>query len=186
MTMHKLATKMTNIRLIRHTKVQDPSVCYGQMDVALDDVDFKQSVARLKKELGRLTTIYSSPSKRCLALANALCNQVIIKNDLLEMNFGAWQGLPWGEINRDQIDDWAKDVEHYQIPQGESCHQFFLRTKKGLATLPNNAIVIAHAGIIRASMYWYQNQNFEQASQFTVEHAHSYDINLNNNVNIDT
>ncbi|MCJ8313052.1 MAG: histidine phosphatase family protein [Saccharospirillaceae bacterium] len=172
---------MTNFTLIRHTKVQNPSVCYGQMDVVLDDIDFKESVLNLKKELGDLSTIYSSPSKRCLVLANALCKNVIIIDDLLEMNFGDWQGLTWGDIDRKQIDDWAKDVQHYQPPQGESCQQFFLRAKKGLQTLPNNAIVITHAGIIRASQYWYTQQNFELASQFTVEHAHSYTINTKNN-----
>jgi len=177
---------MTNVTLIRHTKVQDPSMCYGQMDVALDEVDFNQSVLRLKKELGNVPVLYSSPAKRCLALANALCDHVIIVDDLLEMNFGDWQGLAWSDIPREEIDDWAKDVEHYTIKQGENCHQFFLRAKKGFEALPNNAIVITHAGIIRASKYWYQFQNFQQASQFTVEHAHSYEININNRANIDT
>ena len=175
---------MINIKLIRHTKVQDPSVCYGQMDVALDADDFKKSVLRLKEELGNLSTIYSSPSQRCLKLANALCEQVIVIDDLLEMNFGIWQGLVWGDIDRAQIDEWAKDVQYYQPAEGESCHQFFLRAKKGLEKLPDNAIVITHAGIIRASKFWYQNQNFEQASQFTVEHAHSYNINTQNTTDI--
>jgi len=178
--MPKLATKTTKLTLIRHSKVLDPTICYGQMDVPLNEADFERSVAHLKAQFGELRTLYSSPSMRCLKLANALSNHVIIVDDLLEMNFGAWQNQAWSDIPRDEIDAWANDVRHYTIPNGESCDAFFLRAKRGLERLPDHAIVITHAGIIRASLFWFESKNFEQASQFTVEYAKSYTVNSNN------
>ncbi|BCE02605.1 histidine phosphatase family protein [Marinicellulosiphila megalodicopiae] len=187
--MHKSATKTHNttqrLTFIRHTKVADPSVCYGQMDVPLDSLDFEQTVKALQKVYPNLTCIYSSPAKRCLVLAKALCRHVIVIDELLEMDFGDWQIKSWNDIDRSQIDDWANDVLNYQIPNGESCLTFYQRTKLGFDKLPNQAVVITHGGTIRSAYNQLGGLNFEQSTHLKIEHGHVYHINSKSSTHSD-
>jgi alpha-ribazole phosphatase len=94
--------------LIRHTRCDIPAgTCYGQLDVPLASTaatDIDQTLARVP----RVDLVFSSPSQRCQALAQALahrdaCN-VRTRPDLRELSFGAWEGLRWSDILRASSD----------------------------------------------------------------------------------
>jgi len=73
---------------------------------------------------------------------------------LMEINFGDWEGRPWNDIPRAEIDAWSADVLHYTPPNGESAQQMMLRVQsmlQDLAQFPQqNIAIVAHGGSIRA------------------------------------
>jgi alpha-ribazole phosphatase len=138
---------------IRHPKLEDmQGICYGALDVLVPETVTFQHAERLKKTLPSLPII-SSPLQRCLALASAL--SVDAKQDarLLEMNFGAWQGSAWNDIERSQLDLWANSVTHFHPPNGENFMDVINRLSEFLNDLNEPHILITHAGVIRAAHF---------------------------------
>ncbi len=138
--------------LVRHPKPDcAPGLCYGHLDLACD----AQDLARAARDLASLAhdaTIISSPLRRALALARALSPQVRTDDRLRELNFGAWEGRPWGEIGRAAIDGWRSGLPNAAPPGGESLVDLAARCADWLAAIrPKNETVIAvtHAGPIR-------------------------------------
>jgi alpha-ribazole phosphatase len=72
---------------------------------------------------------------------------------LRELHFGAWEGQPWADIERAQLDAWAADPFGFQMPAGESVPEFMARTQAVWPALPSRALIITHAGVIRS---WWQ------------------------------
>ena len=71
-----------------------------------------------------------------------------IDAQLVEMNFGAWEGGQWSAIPRAEIDAWAQDFEHYAAGGGESVRMLVERVA---AWNPSGiALVVTHAGWMRA------------------------------------
>ena len=113
----------SEIYLIRHPKVKiDPSICYGQSDVEIVD-SYKEVVSKIVKEINvtPATQIYSSPSIRCCQVAEELSkNHFKTDKRLMEMDFGDWELKAWNEIDRNQLDFWARDFVNTSPPRGES------------------------------------------------------------------
>jgi alpha-ribazole phosphatase len=129
--------------LVRHlAPLVAPGICYGRTD--LDAV--AGSVAGLPSGV----PVYSSPLRRCLALARTLGDTVIIDQRLAELDFGSWEMRRWDEIGRAEIDAWAADVVRYRPGGTESVFDMAGRVKGFYDDLPPGpAIVICHAGTIR-------------------------------------
>ena len=68
-----------------------------------------------------------SPLQRCEQLAHYL---LALRPDLAsnpdprlrEMDFGDWEGRPWADIARGEIDAWTQDFAHYRPGAGENLH----------------------------------------------------------------
>ncbi|AXS78699.1 alpha-ribazole phosphatase family protein [Dechloromonas sp. HYN0024] len=137
------------LHLIRHPKPMiEAGICYGRSDLpaAIESAD----LARLRTELPPGLPVWSSPLQRCRVLSDQLHAQPIIDDRLAEMNFGHWEGRPWDEIPRSQLDAWAADIANYAPPGGESptaLQQRALAFVAGL-TVPE-AVMVTHAGVIR-------------------------------------
>jgi alpha-ribazole phosphatase len=120
--------------LIRHTRCDiDPGVCYGHLDIPLASTahaDIEQTLARVPP----VGAVYSSPSQRCHALAQALARRdgcdLRTRPDLRELNFGAWEGLPWNDVARTLSDEWAADPWNLAPPGGESERQLWERVSR--------------------------------------------------------
>ena len=144
--------------LIRHPKpVIDAGICYGRLDV---EPHAPQAVAdRIKPQLPRDISVYSSPLRRARQLAEALHPSPVIDERLCEIDFGDWEGRAWDDIERDALDQWAADVIGFTPPGGESVASLQRRVidfATSLATLPAVALV-AHAGVLRALVgHWQQ------------------------------
>ena len=68
----------------------------------------------------------------------------------MELNFGAWEGRPWDEIPRPELDAWAADLAGYAPPGGESPSQLEARVLAFVAGLRvPEAVLVTHAGVIR-------------------------------------
>jgi alpha-ribazole phosphatase len=157
---------------IRHPEVSAAQgVCYGRTDWALPDHVFEAAAHPLRAQLpNRL--IVSSPAQRCAGLARALAGESFsLDARLLEMNFGAWEGLLWSSIARTALDAWAKDVTRFTPPEGESFNDVCARLAAFIHAHEQPCIVITHAGVIRAAHHVLGRLPMEQAAAIRVPYA---------------
>jgi alpha-ribazole phosphatase len=145
------------LHLVRHPKpLIEAGICYGQLDVParMDMSD----VTRLRAELPPGLPLWSSPLQRCRQLAEQLHRQPRIDDRLAEMNFGDWEGRPWDEIPRCELDAWAADIAGYAPPGGESPAALQRRALAFVVGLDvPEAVIVTHAGVIRVLFaHWQQ------------------------------
>lgn len=144
--------------LIRHTRCDIPAgTCYGQLDIPLASsatLDIEHTLSRIPP----VDLVFSSPSQRCHFLAQALARrdacEVLIRPDLRELSFGAWEGLRWNDIPREVSDAWAADAWNNAPPEGESEHQLWQRVARVTDELMRldevkRIAVVSHGGPLR-------------------------------------
>ena len=146
------------VTLIRHpTPLIAPGICYGRLDIAADPA---AAEAVFRRALGRpatgVTVVWTSPARRCQNLANAiglsLAVPVTVDPRLQELDFGTWEGKPWDEVARAELDAWAASPLTFAPPGGESgailttrVHDFYT----GLRRDRRNCMVVSHGGPLK-------------------------------------
>lgn len=141
---------------VRHPKPDiAQSICYGRLDVALAE-PLAGSVARCAFEAGQFDVIVSSPLRRAhafaLALAAHLSLNVRIEPRLQELNFGSWEGVPWADIPRGEIDAWSRAPLDYRPGSGETVRELderVLAVKTEAAETEPRQLWVTHAGPMR-------------------------------------
>jgi alpha-ribazole phosphatase len=155
--------RAVQVYLIRHPPPTDiDGLCYGRLDVSVDQTSVAAAAAAIAAQIPDATRegacIYSSPLSRCVVLARKLAapREPLLTDDLIEMNFGQWQGLRWDRIPRDQIDTWATEVWDYRPGGGESANMVAVRWQRWLNAVRQRgepaAIAVTHAGVIRVAL----------------------------------
>ena len=146
--------------LVRHAQpLIGKGICYGQLDMPADAEATQACAQELAKVLPDHITVVTSPLQRCELLAPVLLGfrpDLIVSVDprLQEMNFGQWEGRPWADIPKAELDAWTDDFAHYRAGQtGESVSQFMARVAAALDELhlKQDTLWITHAGVIRAA-----------------------------------
>ncbi len=136
--------------LIRHPAVAaPPGTCYGRLDLPLDP-----AAAAVAGRLAAIATAYSgrvwtSPAARCRAIAGPRAQP---DDRLRELDFGAWEGRPWDDVPRRELDRWAADVLHRAPPGGESGAALLARVAAFHADLlarAEDCLVVAHGGPLK-------------------------------------
>jgi alpha-ribazole phosphatase len=151
------------IYLVRHPPpVGVDGLCYGRLEVPVDDQAFDATadsvVAQMPEHLLGNVRIYSSPSLRCMGLAGRLASpdEPTSVDDLIEMSFGDWQGTRWDAIEREKIDEWAKDAWGYRPGGGESAQMVAARWERWVNQIRqadgDTVIAVTHAGVIRVAL----------------------------------
>ncbi|MCG8417657.1 MAG: alpha-ribazole phosphatase [Proteobacteria bacterium] len=169
--------------LIRHTTpaIED-GICYGHTDVPLADsfeVELTAVVARLPDSFHR---VYTSPLSRCARLAERLvATRCISDARLMELDFGAWEGRPWDDIDRAELDAWAADIAGYACPGGESYSQLYRRVSRFCAELEREldrpdqgqcpCAIVAHGGSLRAMLARWMNWSPEQSLRYPIQYG---------------
>lgn len=145
--------------LVRHTQVAVPKgTLYGQADVELASSSATDFAAVHKRLPTQCDFIYSSPLSRCRLLAESLAvrygTQPEFDEDLLEMNFGHWEGKRWNELPAEQARHWGNHWQSEPAPGGESFQhvrsrvaQF--RQQRLIHDEYKTVIVVAHSGPLR-------------------------------------
>ena len=144
------------LHLIRHPKpLVEAGICYGRLDISAENFD--ALAESLLTELPSGLPLWSSPLRRCRALAECLNSNPVFDNRLVEMDFGAWEGRSWEDIPRPELDAWAADVGGYAPPGGESPLALQQRALDFVATLDvPEAVIVTHAGVIRTLLAHWQ------------------------------
>ena len=150
------------IYLIRHTKpLIAKDVCYGQSDISVDETVFPAAAAALLDQLPlQVDAVYSSPLRRCNALAQFLryskypLLDIVYSGLLKELDFGGWENKRWTDINQADLDKWMNDFVNEAAPNGESFIQLHQRAGEFIRGLSNSGhscvLIITHAGIVRS------------------------------------
>ena len=144
--------------LVRHTRPAVPeNVCYGATDLDVAST-FEEEAARVIEALPPAERLVTSPLRRCRLLAErigaARALAPVIDARLREMDFGAWEGVPWESIPRAELDAWAADFLHARPHGGESVRMLRERAGAALDDYRRSGlshIVVTHAGIIKAA-----------------------------------
>jgi alpha-ribazole phosphatase len=149
--------------LIRHLEPRGArGLCYGRQDLSCDARTVATEAAairaRLPERAQRKSSVFASPLSRCRMLAQELAapHAPRIAEQLIELDFGAWEGTRWDALPRDELDAWARDVWDYRPGGGESAamvEERWCRWCDGVATLGfDSVIAVTHAGVIRTAL----------------------------------
>ncbi|RKY00018.1 histidine phosphatase family protein [Candidatus Poribacteria bacterium] len=121
---------MISIMLIRHgeTEWNVKEIFRGRVDIDLSQRGVEQA-RRLGEYLAdeRILAIYSSPLKRAVRTAEAIAEHhnlnIRIAPELMDLDFGEWQGLSHEEVKRryrELYEKWLKSPHLVRMPGGES------------------------------------------------------------------
>ena len=142
---------------MRHTRpVLGRDVCYGSLDIAVAD-SFEVDAEAAMATLPAFERIVSSPLRRARLLAERIAERhgldLAVDPRVSEMDFAAWEGRPWSEIPREELDAWAADFLDATPHGGESVRIFMRRCREAVDDYSGHAgdtLVVCHAGVVRA------------------------------------
>ncbi|WP_431260803.1 histidine phosphatase family protein [Roseateles chitinivorans] len=89
--------------------------------------------------------VWTSPMRRCADVGRWLKRwgwRHRIDAALAEIDFGAWDGRPWAEIPKHEIDAWVADFARFAPEGGESLTALLERA----STWSGGALVVSHGG----------------------------------------
>lgn len=136
--------------LIRHPPpAVAAGICYGATDLPLAD-DPTGHAAALAPLLPPAIPLFSSPMTRCRLLAERLHPQPVFDARLRELDFGEWEMRPWEALDRGLLEAWAANPLRFRPPGGEAVADLVARVRGFLAAAPEEAIIVAHAGVLKA------------------------------------
>lgn len=104
-----------------------------------------------------------SPLQRLLKVGQILAQrgfQYQVAPEIIEINFGAWEGSPWEQLANYEIEDWCNNFAHFAPDDGESLHQLFDRVEgwlsvraieKNAEKQPTPILTVGHADWINAA-----------------------------------
>ena len=144
---------MAEIILARHgeTEWNVANVFRGQIDIDLSETGAKQ--AKLLAQYlstSAIEAVYSSPLKRAYKTAEIIARPHKLKvnadPDLIDFDFGQWQGLSHEEVKEkyeDLYTRWITRPEQVSMPGGESLEDVAMRVVRF-----KNKIIASHHGTI--------------------------------------
>lgn len=162
----------------RHPKpLTAAGICLGRTDMGVD----RRKLKRLANQIQRFVrvqqlpkVIWVSPLQRSLQVGEMLKQrgfQCHVAPELTELDFGTWDGQPWTQIAKQEIDKWCNDFAHFAPGNGESVQQLFSRViswlnargaAQGNMTINTSLLVVGHAGWINAAKMIAAGQNVPQ------------------------
>lgn len=150
--------------LVRHGEPEQEAKgkCYGSLDVGLSEA----ARAHIQAKIGllrnfRADALYASPLKRAMESAAVvgahLRLQTTVSSELREINFGAFEGLTYAEVEKRYPEEyrmWMERPTEIKFPQGESFAEVKARVLKFKDNLlkthaGKTVVVVAHGGANR-------------------------------------
>jgi alpha-ribazole phosphatase len=146
------------VALIRHPRPLVPAgTCYGRLDIPEHpDAAAQVAAAVVAVRSFRPAALWSSPALRCQGMARALAASLDtpLRHDarLLEMDFGAWEGMLWDNVPRDALDRWAGDPWGFAAPGGESGLELVARVSAfhdAIVEHASDCVIVTHGGPLK-------------------------------------
>ncbi len=130
--------------------------CIGRTDLAVDRRRAKRLAHRIRtaaRRNGLPRSVSVSPLARCRDVGRWLRRwgwRVQVDERLRELDFGAWDGLPWTQIAWSEVEAWQADLLHHAPGGGESLHALAARVQAFVSAQAKPAMVVGHGGWINA------------------------------------
>ena len=152
----------------------------GRQDIPLNERGHFQAQCLGKAMENRpITAVFSSPQIRAMETAIAVASPagvpVIPVRDLMEINYGVWEGKTEEELLRDDralYEAWWSHPAETAPPEGESIHQVNERCRQAWKEikpqLTGDAAIVAHGGLLAHFME--QLLGSESVAASTVAH----------------
>jgi broad specificity phosphatase PhoE len=173
----------TTALLIRHahTDAIGNSLSGRLPDIGLSNAGCAQ-VERLRTNLrGPLAAVYSSPLERALRTAAPLAAdrrmQVLINEELNEIDFGAWTGMTFADL--EPLAEWREFNSRRStatVPGGERAVDvqgrilaFLGRTAALVAG--GTFAVVSHCDVIRAAVLYYAHMSLDRFAEIDIDPA---------------
>jgi alpha-ribazole phosphatase len=124
-------------------------------------------VRRWARRHGAPHVVITSPLRRAAEVGRWLARwgwEHRIDARLSELDFGGWDGRPWGEIGAAAVDAWCADFARHAPGGGEPVEQLLQRCDSFLRETP--CCVVAHAGWISAALWLNQHEEAPTAAQW--------------------
>lgn len=156
---------MSRLVLVRHAEPEEDARgrCYGSLDVELSERGRRDAFALgevLARE--RISAVVASPRRRAVATAALIAARhglrVDIDDDLREIEFGAFEGRTYDEIESSEPElyaAWMTTPTEVRFPGGESYADLRVRALRALDAVRaahESAVVVTHGGVIRAGL----------------------------------
>lgn len=142
------------VHLVRHVPPVSPGLLWGHGDVAPAVVDCTTLHQRVQEVAP--TRLVSSDLARAMLPAQRVAEKLGLEletsPDWRELDFGAWDGLAPEAIDVDALTAFWDDPEANPPSGGERWSQLCTRVRAGLAALEDSALVVTHAGAMRAAL----------------------------------
>jgi broad specificity phosphatase PhoE len=156
---------MSHIILIRHgqTAHNREQIFRGRLDVPLDEHGRRQVRLLAQALTGRgLGAVCASPLRRARETARQLspCSGIPVREspELMDVDFGEWQGLPLAEVERrwpDLLGRYHSDPGDFRAPGGESLEEVRARASAFVSDMTAAACdrpvaLVTHRVVIKA------------------------------------
>jgi alpha-ribazole phosphatase len=171
---------MSKLLIIRHAETDMSGTFCGHADPPINKRGHTQIETLLKTlQNHSIDAVYTSDLERARttaeALANASAAPLTIMPTLREINFGAWEGLTWNEIEaRDKAyaQQWIQAHPNLPAPNGESFEAFHNRVLQAIQqlltqTTDQDAALVTHAGVMRVILQTLCGVDQQQAWDLT-------------------
>ncbi len=170
--------------LVRHARPQasDGVLLGGGSDAPLAAEGEAQARRLADWCVGRIParTLVCSPLRRAHATASALAVrlglEVQVWDDLREVGFGRWEGLPFARVAaRDPglVEGWMADEDRFTFPEGEAVAAFQVRMRMVAQRLAGleAPLVVAHGGVCATLITIVLGLPFRSRLAFPCRHA---------------
>ena len=142
----------------RHPRPQGAAGrCIGRTDLPVDPRRAKRLAHRIRQTARR----HGLPHRVCTSHLQRAADvgrwlrrwgwQHRMDPALAEMNFGAWDGLAWAAVERQEVDAWCADFLHHAPGGGEPLCALFERVRASVTslradTVPGPWLIVSHGG----------------------------------------
>lgn len=151
-----------HISIFRHglTDANENGVYIGRTDLPLSDAGREALMDKFEQlEYPKVQRVYSSPLERAIQTAEIIFpdREIVIVDDLREMDFGVFEGLPAEElVHLDSFKKWLKGGLDNPPPNGETLRSMMLRCYSALNLMIldmmkegfTHAGAVTHSGIL--------------------------------------
>lgn len=151
-----------HISIFRHglTDANENGVYIGKTDLPLSDAGREALQDKFEQlEYPKVQRVYSSPLERAIQTAEIIFpdREIVIVDDLREMDFGVFEGLPAEElVHLDSFKKWLKGGLDNPPPNGETLRSMMLRCYSALNLMIldmmkegfTHAGAVTHSGIL--------------------------------------
>jgi broad specificity phosphatase PhoE len=138
----------------------------------------------------KIEALYASPLDRTRETAEILGDRlglpVVVRDDLIELDFGEWTGLTFDQVRRDERwEPWRSCRSIASIPGGESWQRVQHRAVNALFDLrrqhaDGTVVVVTHGDMIRAALLFVLGMPLDLYSRIEVGTASISTIRINN------